>query len=81
MYKSTEVANRIKTIAKIRNISIREVLINAGLGLNTMSNMKTSMPKADNLARIADCLDCTTDYLLCRTDIRILLCHVKRNWT
>lgn len=34
-----------------------------------MSNMKTSMPKADNLARIADYLDCSVDYLLGRTDV------------
>ena len=34
----------------------------------TMSNMKTSMPKADNIAKIADYLDCSVDYLLGRTD-------------
>lgn len=33
-----------------------------------MSNMKTSMPKADNLAKIADHLNCSVDYLLGRTD-------------
>ena len=33
-----------------------------------MSNMKTSMPKSDNLAKIADYLDCSVDYLLGRVD-------------
>lgn len=39
-----------------------------GLGQNTMANLKTSMPKADNLAKIADYLSCSVDYLLGRTD-------------
>lgn len=33
-----------------------------------MANLKTSMPKADTLAKIADYLDCSVDYLLGRTD-------------
>ena len=45
---------------------MRQVLINAGLGFNTMTAYKTSMPKADNLAKIADVLDCSVDYLLGR---------------
>ena len=68
MYNSTETANRIKSLAKERGISVRQVLLSAKLSYNTMSNMKTSMPKADNLARIADYLDCSVDYLLGRTD-------------
>lgn len=68
MYSSTETAERIKTLAKERKISVRQVLLSAELSYNTMSNMKTSMPKADNLARIADQLDCSVDYLLGRTD-------------
>ena len=61
-------AQRIKAVAKIRNISVRQLLSDVGLGFNTMSNMKTSMPKADNLAKIADYLDVSVDYLLGRTD-------------
>ena len=34
----------------------------------TMANLKTSMPKADTLAKIADYLNCSVDYLLGRTD-------------
>lgn len=68
IYNSYDVAQRIKAVAKIRNISVRQLLSDVGLGFNTMSNMKTSMPKADNLAKIADYLDVSVDYLLGRTD-------------
>lgn len=67
MYVSENVANRIKNLAKIKKISVRQLLADVGLGFNTMANMKTSMPKADNLAKIADYLDCSVDYLLGRT--------------
>ena len=68
MYNSNHVADRIKFRAKELNISIKQLLIDVDLGKNTMSNFKTSMPKADNLAKIADYLDCSVDYLLGRTD-------------
>ncbi len=68
MYNSSNVAERIKVTAKRKGVSVKEVLENVGLGFNTMSNMKTSMPKADNIAKIADYLGCSVDYLLGRTD-------------
>lgn len=68
MYNSNNVAERIKQTSKEKGIPLKKVLENAELGFNTMSNMKTSMPKADNLAKIADCLDVSIDYLLGRTD-------------
>ena len=69
MYISNNVAEKIKILAKSKGISVKKLLEDVGLGFNTMSNMKTSMPKADNLAKIADYLDCSVDYLLGRTDI------------
>lgn len=68
MYASANVAETIKSLAKKKNISIKKVLDDVGLNYNTMTNMRTSMPKADNLAKIADYLDCSVDYLLGRTD-------------
>lgn len=68
MYSSTNISTQIKSLAKSRNISVKKVLENAGLNYNTMSGMRTSIPRADNLAKIADCLDCSVDYLLGRTD-------------
>ena len=69
MYNSSKVAERIKNTAKKRNVSMKQLLSDVGLGFNTMSNMQTTMPKADNLAKIADYLDCSVDYLLGRTDV------------
>ena len=68
MYNSQDVAERIKELAQKRNVSVKQVLSDIGLGFNTMSNMKTSMPKSDNLAKIADYLNCSVDYLVGRTD-------------
>ena len=68
MYNSNNVANTIKQLSKSKGITVKKLLDDVGLGFNTMSNMKNSMPKADNLAKIADYLDCSVDYLLGRTD-------------
>lgn len=69
MYISSEIAIRIKALAKVKGVSVKKLLEDAGLGYNTMSNLRTSMPKSDNLARIADDLDCSVDFLLGRTDV------------
>ncbi len=69
MYISNNIAEKIKMRSKEKGISVKKLLEDVGLGFNTMSNMKTSMPKVDNLAKIADYLDCSVDYLLGRTDI------------
>lgn len=69
MYKSTNVAETIKKIAKAKNIQLKDMLIELELNKNTLSNMyKGSMLKGDSLARIADYLDCSVDYLLGRTN-------------
>lgn len=68
MYKSNNVAERIKLVAKAKGIPVNKMLEDIDLGRNTMSNFKTSMPKADNLAKIADYLGCSVDYLLGRTE-------------
>lgn len=68
MYNSSAVAARIKDMAKTRGITVKQLLEEAGLGYNMMTMMRTSMPKADNLAKLADGLDCSVDYLLGRTD-------------
>lgn len=68
VYVSSEIAARIKLMAKQKNVTVGAMLEAIELGKNTMTNFKTSMPKADNLAKIADYLDCSVDYLLGRTD-------------
>lgn len=69
MYDSINVAEKIRALAKNKKVSLKQLLIDAGLGSNTMSNMKSSMPKSDNLAIIADLLDCSVDYLLGRSNV------------
>lgn len=68
MYSSQIIAERIKYVAHSKGITIGTMLDKISLGKNTMTNFKTSMPKADNLAKIADYLGVSVDYLLGRTD-------------
>lgn len=68
MYISNDVAERIKQCAKQKGITANQLLLTVGLGKSTLSNFKTSMPKADTLAKIADYLGCSVDFLLGRTD-------------
>ena len=68
MYISTEIADRIKDAARHNNVTVKRMLSEVGLGSNTMSNLKTSMIKADSLAIIADYLNVSVDYLLGRSD-------------
>ena len=70
MYNSSNVADKINLILKNKNISQKTMLKDCELNKNIISTMlsRGSMPKADNLAKIADYLDFSVDYLLGRTD-------------
>lgn len=69
MYESTKVAEIIKATSKVKGIQLKKMLVDLELNKNTLSNMYNgSMLKADSLARIADYLDCSVDYLLGRTN-------------
>ena len=68
-YKSNNIADRIKIQAYSNDLSLNKILENCGLGKNTISHIKAgSIPRADNLAKIADELGCSVDYLLGRTN-------------
>lgn len=70
LYDSPYVANRIKVYAKDKNIALKDLLIACNLGSNTFSHMLHGRSMAfDSLAKIADYLDCSVDYLLGRTDV------------
>lgn len=66
-----ELAILIKSIAKSKNITIKEMLTNCKLSINTLSSMQAGgyFPRVEALAKIADYLDCSVDYLLGRTDV------------
>ncbi len=70
MYESKSIAGRIKSRAKSQKVQINIMLAECGLSKNTLSSMLSggSTPKSENLAHIADYLDCSVDYLLGRTD-------------
>lgn len=69
MYHSQEIAARIKSTAKSKGISLKVMLSECELGINTISQMsKGNDMLSKNLAKIADYLGCSVDYLLCRTD-------------
>ena len=70
MYDSDKTAEKIKFVAKTKGILIKEMLENCSLNKNLLSTMQSrkSWPQTDNIARIADYLGCSVDYLLGRTD-------------
>lgn len=67
MYKPPNIAAVIKARAKEQNVVLKVMLNDLELSSNTMSSMyHGKMPAADSLARIADYLKCSVDYLLGR---------------
>lgn len=55
---------RTKEVAKLRGISLTDLALKAGLAEKSIYSWDRSTPKADNLAKVADVLNVTTDYLL-----------------
>nr|DAE65446.1 MAG TPA: repressor protein [Caudoviricetes sp.] len=69
MYNSHDLAISIKARAAVKKISLKQMLIDCNLGSNTMSALYHGKSIAfDSLAKIADYLNCSVDYLLGRTD-------------
>lgn len=69
MYNTQKIAERIKLQAKLRGVTMQKMLSEIGLGINTVSQLaKGQVISSIKLAQIADYLDCSVDYLLCRTD-------------
>ncbi len=69
MYNATEIATRINQTLKEKQLSQKDMLEKCELSKNAISSMlsRGSMLRADNLARIADYLDCSIDYLMGRS--------------
>lgn len=70
MYFTHILVERIKFQAKKAGLSISKMLEDCELSKNTLVSMNTrgSWIQANSLAKIADRLDCSVDYLLCRTE-------------
>ena len=71
MHNSQEVANAIKDLLKSKNITAGKMLSDCNLSVNTLSSMQSGgyYPRLEAIAKIADYLDCSVDYLLGRTDV------------
>lgn len=69
MYNAQETAFIIKQTAKAKNITIKQLLENCNLSINTVSELsKGKRMSYISFAKIADALDCSMDYLMGRTD-------------
>lgn len=69
MYNSDELVSRIKSEAKFQKIKLRDLLESCDLGINALSQLSDKKGLSSvSLAKIADYLDCSVDYLLGRTD-------------
>ncbi len=71
MHNSQEVANTIKFLLKSKNITAGQMLSDCHLNKNALNTMQSGgyLPRVEALAKIADYLDCSVDYLLGRTDV------------
>lgn len=70
MYTSEELKKRIKERADEKNIGLKQLALNVGLSINALYNIKGEQGiTCFNLAKLADELDCSTDYLLGRSDV------------
>lgn len=59
---------RLSMLAKKQKISIPQLSVKLGFSEQYLYKWKTNTPKADNLAKVADYFNVSTDYLLGRTD-------------
>lgn len=64
--------NRLKKLRKDKKISQEDFAKKIGVSRSSVGNYETNqnMPTAEILDKIADILDCSIDYLLCKTDIK-----------
>lgn len=69
MHNPQQLANIIKLTAKMKKISLNELLTECNLSKNALSSMKSGgyYPRLEAICKIADYLDCSIDYLLGRT--------------
>lgn len=66
-YDNKLTVNRIKDLLKSKNISVKTMLSELNLGINYLSEAsKGKVMSCINVARIADYLDCSMDYLMGR---------------
>lgn len=60
--------DRLKELTNKQGISLNKLEENIGLGKNTLYSWKKKIPSGQNLTKVADYFNVSTDYLLGRTD-------------
>lgn len=72
-------ANKIKSLAKSKGISVNKLLIDCELNKNSIYTMQSNgyFPRVETLIKIANYLDCSVDYLLGRTDVHYVAHEAK----
>lgn len=69
MYNAQTTKERIKNLCKTNNVNMEKLLSECSLGVNAIRQINDTKGMASfSLAKIADYLDCSVDYLLGRTD-------------
>lgn len=69
MYAAQVTKNRIKKLCKEKKVNMEAMLLECSLGVNAVRQINDTKGMASfSLAKIADYLDCSVDYLLGRTD-------------
>ncbi len=69
MYLAQTTKDRIKSLCKTKKVNMEEMLLECSLGVNAIRQINDKKGMASfSLAKIADYLDCSVDYLLGRTD-------------
>ena len=58
------VLDKIKELAKRKGLSLVELNDKAGLGKNVIYSWKHKTPTIENIKKVADVLDVSTDYIL-----------------
>ena len=67
MDSAEKIAERLKNLCDMRNVSINKMLIDSGAGARLYYNLlRGSYPSIDRFAKIADYFDCSIDSLVGR---------------
>lgn len=70
MYLAQTTKDRIKQLCKDKKINMENMLLDCSLGVNAIRQISDTKGMASfSLAKIADYLNCSVDYLLGRTDV------------
>ncbi len=78
MYTAQTTKERIKKLCKNKKINMEQMLKECNLGVNAIRQINDNKGMASfSLGKIADYLNCSTDYLLGRTDVSYVTLEAK----